>query len=193
MTGSSIEDAVRVGICDYGRELYRAGFIAGTAGNLSVRLDEEFALVTPKGVHKGRLDPTQIVRVPLTGIPGPLLEQAITTEFPLHRACYLANDLVRAVIHSHAPALTAAGIRGLNVTRSLPDIEAEMGRFERVKYAPSGSDDLGKAAGDAVQRGAKVLLLEKHGVVTVGSNLEEAFEAMELAELAARAVLLAQK
>ncbi len=133
------------------------------------------------------------MRVPLAGDPGPLLEQAITTEFPLHRACYMANDLVRAVIHSHAPALTAAGIRGLDVTRSLPDIEAEMGRFERVKYAPSGSDELGRAAGDAVQRGAKVLLLEKHGVVAVGSNLEEAFEAMELAELAARAVLMAQK
>jgi L-fuculose-phosphate aldolase len=193
MTGSSIEDAARVGICDYGRELYRAGFIAGTAGNLSTRLDEEYVLVTPRGEHKGRLDPTQIVRVPLQGDPGPLLEQAVTSEFPLHRACYLANDLVRAVIHSHAPALTAAGIRGLNVTRSLPDVEAEMGRFERVKFAPSGSEELGEAAAEAVQRGAKVLMLEKHGVVTVGSSLEEAFEAMELAELAARAVLLAQK
>lgn len=193
MTGSSLEDAARVGICDYGRELYRAGFIAGTAGNISVRLDEEFALVTPRGVHKGRLDPTRIVRVPLHRDPGPLLEQTVTSEFPLHCACYLANDLVRAVIHSHAPALTAAGIRGLNVTRSLPDIEAEMGRFERVKYEPSGSGELAEAVGAAVHGGAKVLLLEKHGVVTVGSSLDEAFEAMELAELAARAVLLAQK
>ncbi len=193
MTGSSVEDAARVAICDYGRALYRAGFIAGHAGNLSVRLDEAWLLVTPRGKHKARLGPTDIIRVPLEGDPGPLLEPAVTTELPLHRACYRANDFVRAVIHSHAPALTAAGIRGLHVGRQLPEIETELGHFERVRYAPGGSEELGEAVGEAVRSGGMVLLLEKHGAVTLGSSLEEAFEKMELAELAARAVVMAQK
>jgi ribulose-5-phosphate 4-epimerase/fuculose-1-phosphate aldolase len=50
---------------------------------------------------------------------------------------------------------------------------------------------LGDAVGNAVMRGAKLLLLERHGVVTVGDTLSEAYDRMEFGELTARTALLA--
>ena len=40
-------------ICSYGKLLYDRGMLAGTDGNISVRLDDERILITPSGVAKG--------------------------------------------------------------------------------------------------------------------------------------------
>jgi ribulose-5-phosphate 4-epimerase/fuculose-1-phosphate aldolase len=50
---------------------------------------------------------------------------------------------------------------------------------------------LAECVGRAVAEGARVLLLERHGAVSVGHNLTDAYDRMELAELTARTALLA--
>ena len=54
-------------LADYGRRLYEQGMIAGTDGNLSVRLDDDRIMVTPSGLPKGRLAPEDIVIVDING------------------------------------------------------------------------------------------------------------------------------
>jgi L-fuculose-phosphate aldolase len=109
----------------------------------------------------------------------------------MHRACYFADVGIGAVIHTHAPALTALGICGLDLDRALPEAGASVGGVTRVPYAPSGSGELADSVGRAVSEGARVVVLERHGVVTVGHNLTDAFDRMELGELSAKAALLA--
>jgi len=190
MTRPPHESGVREAICRVGRDLHHAGLIAGTAGNLSVRLDGPEVLVTPRGRRKDRLSSDDLVMLDLTALTDERLAAA-TTEWPVHRACYDADHSVRAVIHSHAPALTAVGIRRLDLTDELPEIGLAVGRILWVPFAPSGSEELGSAVGSAVADGGRLLLLARHGVVAVGDTLDDALDRTEMAELAARAVLLA--
>ncbi|MEE8147040.1 MAG: class II aldolase/adducin family protein [Longimicrobiales bacterium] len=182
-------------LCHAGRQLHEQGLIAGLAGNLSVRLDEDRLLITPRGTNKSRLRPQDMVTLPLALPPEGHDQGEATqgsTEFPFHRACYLASDEVGAVVHTHAPALTAVGVRGLDITATLPELELAVGSVVLLDFAPSGSEQLGKATGDAVAEGAGVILLKNHGAVSVGGDLDDAVNRMELAELAAYTVLLSQ-
>ncbi len=178
-------------LCRAGRQLHAHGLIAGLAGNFSVRLDEDHLLITPRGTNKSRLRPEDMVTLPLEGHGHGEVTQG-STELPFHRACYLASDEVGAVVHTHAPALTAVGVRGLDITSTLPELELAVGSIVLLDFTPSGSEQLGRATGDAVAESAGVILLKNHGAVSVGGDLDDAVNRMELAELAAYTVLLSQ-
>jgi len=162
--------------------------VAGRAGNLSARLGEDRVLVTPRGVRKDRLRPGDLVVVDLPASGG---SGRASSELPAHRACYRADPGVGAVLHAHAPTLIAAGIRGLDIGATLPEVEEATGPIVTVPFAPSGSEALARAVGEAVAAGATVVLLVRHGVIATGPDLEAAFDRLELAELSARACLLA--
>ena len=200
-------------ICFVGRELHRHGLVAGVAGNVSGRLPGGRILITRAGTHKGRLDASDLVVVRDDEVDA---SEGASSELPLHQACYRANPAVGAVVHAHAPALTAVALRGDRVVEWLPEVALATGSWATVELLPSGSPELGRAVGAAVgagggadhalgdgtqQAGAArpnrtdtgVVLLRNHGAVTVGPDVETALHRMELAELAAYAVLLAEE
>ncbi|RMH19440.1 MAG: class II aldolase/adducin family protein, partial [Gemmatimonadetes bacterium] len=134
-------------LIEAGRRLYEDGLLGGTAGNLSVRVPgADTLLVTATGVHKGRLQPADVRAVPLTA-GDPDRDAGATSELPFHRACYRADPSVGAVVHTHAPALTAVGIRQLPLTGALPELEAAVGRVAVVDPLPSGSRALAEGVG----------------------------------------------
>ncbi|UCG88215.1 MAG: class II aldolase/adducin family protein [Gemmatimonadota bacterium] len=183
------DEVLRLLICYYGERLWAAGLIAGTCGNLSARLrDHETVYITPRSANKSRLNAPDIVRVSLRA--GPHSAGRASVELPMHRACYLASPNVGAVIHTHAPALTGLGLRDVDIEELLPEAANALGKTARIEYAPSGSEKLGGMVADAVVDGATLILLERHGAVSVGHNLAEAYERMELGELTAKAALL---
>lgn len=187
--GETSEAGLRRELCHVGELLYEKGFVAGRAGNLSVRLPEGRILVTPRGSHLGRMRPEEAVSLRLDD-PGPEAVEAATTELPTHRRLQ-ADTEVAAVVHSHAPALTAAGIRGLHLDEALPEVEEAVGGVTVVPYAESGGRELAGSVVGAVRDGARLVVLRNHGVVAVGNTLAEGFDRTELAELAARTVLMA--
>lgn len=184
------EAEARRRLCAVGRELHATALIGGRAGNLSVRLGGDRLLVSPAGVHKGRLEPEDLV---LVASEGPDLEAdaRATSELPFHRAAYRARGDVAAVVHTHAPALTAAALRSIDVTAPFPEIEEALGTVARVAFRPSGSEELAEAVGAAAGE-AEVLALVRHGVVALGTTPEEARDRTELAELTAWAAILAE-
>ena len=183
------DEVLRLLLCYYGKRLWAAGFIAGRCGNISARLrDHETVYITPRATNKARLNAPDIIRVSLTRPSDS--DRLASVEFPMHRACYLSSLNVGAVIHTHAPALTALGLRDIDIDRMLPEAGKSLGKIARVRYAPSGSKELGELVGDAVANGARLILLERHGAVAVGPNLAEAYERMEFGELTAKAALL---
>ncbi|MCR5134736.1 MAG: class II aldolase/adducin family protein, partial [Clostridiales bacterium] len=44
-------------LVEYGKKLLETGLVQGTWGNLSIRLDDEYMLVTPSGLDYNRLTP----------------------------------------------------------------------------------------------------------------------------------------
>lgn len=184
------DEALRLLLCYHGKRAWQAGLIAGCCGNLSARLHNRDAIyITPRGADKSRLHASDIRAVDLHAASE--LGADASVELPLHRACYLADVRVGAVIHTHAAALTALGIRDLDLASLLPEAAAALGPIARLPYCPSGSSELATSVGNAVARGAKLLLLVRHGVVTVGATIAEAYERMEFGELSARAALMA--
>ncbi|NIM51905.1 MAG: hypothetical protein GTO22_22115 [Gemmatimonadales bacterium] len=175
----------------YGERLSHAGLIAGSSGNLSARLnDPTIIYITPHASNKAFLRRSDITRVSLDE-QDPDLER-VSIEFPMHRACYLAHPEVGAVIHTHAPALTAIGMLDLDLAEELPEIRGALGDILCIPYVPAGSQELADAVGVAVRDGAKLVLLQRHGAVSVGSDLSQACDRMELGELSAKTVLWAR-
>jgi L-fuculose-phosphate aldolase len=172
-----------------GRELQEAGLVAGTAGNLSVKMAPDRMLITAAGSHLGRLEPDHLVEAAVSEGSG--FPAGASSELPLHRASYEAGLGVGAVVHTHGPALIAVGLRGLDIAEVLPEVALGTGPMVILPPAESGSAELGRAVGSAVAAGVGVILLRHHGVVAVGRTVREAADRMELAELSAYAVLLA--
>jgi len=100
--GRGIEVELRRDLVKFGKWLSRLGFMPGTSGNLSVRLDAERLLVTPTGVSKYLMRPADMVIVDLEGrlLVG---TRKATSELSMHLAVYRGRKDVEAVIHSHPP------------------------------------------------------------------------------------------
>ena len=178
-------------LAEAGVRLHQTGLLGGLAGNLSVRIDTHTILITPRGAHKGHLEAEHMVVVSLDA--GPEAAATASTEYPFHRESYRARAAVGGVVHTHAPALVAAGIRDLDIVGTLPEVSLATGDIVTLPLLESGSEELGAAVGAAVERGAGVILLRRHGAIAVGADLAEAVNRMELAELAAYAVLMAEE
>lgn len=184
------DDALRLLLAYYGRRLGAAGLNAGSSGNLSARCrDGASVLITRRGANKSRHSPADLCRLRLDA--GPAERDEASSEFAMHCACYLASGTTGAVIHTHAPALTAAGIRGLDIADILPEAVAVLGGVRVVPFAASGSQALADTVGAAVAEGAGLVILERHGAVSVGATPAIAADRMEFGELSARTVLLA--
>ncbi len=188
--GSRETRALAQQVVEAGRGLHASGLIAGLAGNLSARVDLDTVLITPTGLHKGQLGGDEVLEVSLSAAPEETT--AASSEFPFHRAVYRARPDVGGVVHTHAPALIAVGERDLDIASVLPEVTLATGGIARVPLLESGSEALAAAVSEAVVGGAGVVLLSRHGAVSVGRDLTEAVHRMELAELAAYTVLLAE-
>lgn len=168
-----------------GKELYDHGLVRGNSGNISARIPgTETFLIKPSGVCMGRLKSEELILVDFEGnkIKG---EANVSVETPMHAAIYKARKDVQAVVHTHAPTATAFGITGTGI---LPlQIEAFVllpKGVPIVPFKPPGS----KALADAVQKKISdhdAIILENHGIVTVGSTIEAACNLNEIVEEAA--------
>src|SRR3984957_7978945 len=116
--GTMIEECIgrpevelRRELVEFGRWLSRLGFMPGTSGNLSVRLDSERLLVTPTGASKYLLRSVDMVVVDFDGrhLAG---TRKATSELGMHLAIYRQRDDVNAVIHLHPPVATAFACAG---------------------------------------------------------------------------------
>ena len=97
----------REGVVHACQEMQRLGLVVGTAGNVSVRVDDLVA-ISPSGVEYADLTLDQVGVHDLAGEPvdAPLKP---SSELPLHLAVY-AGTGAGAITHNHAPASTAMGL-----------------------------------------------------------------------------------
>jgi L-fuculose-phosphate aldolase len=103
------EEQARADIVEVGRRLWERGYVASNDGNISVRLDENRLITTPKSVSKGFMTPDMMVITDLEGkkISG---ERDPSSELKMHLEVYRNRPDARAVVHAHPP--TATGFRG---------------------------------------------------------------------------------
>lgn len=161
------------------------GCLPAADGNFSVRIGDNKAIITRKGVEKRLLSESDLVEVDLNEVQ----PVKASTEWKLHRALYLARPGVNAILHVHAPELGVFVAAGkLPDVRLLMETEMTLGGMAMIPFVEPGTALLGEVA---VKHGkdAGVLLLERHGVVAVGASIREALYRVERAEFLARVQL----
>lgn len=171
--------------------MYQKGFIASSEGNVSVRLEQDRLLVTPRGVHKGFLRPEHLVITDLEGhrVSGELLP---SSEISLHISVYHERKDIRAVVHAHPTIAVACTLADISLAEGvIPEVITALGSIPTVPYMTPGTPELGLSIRPAI-RHFDAIMLARHGSVTVGTNLQEAYSKLEMLEHAAQILYLAR-
>jgi L-fuculose-phosphate aldolase len=189
---SRTEDELRRSLVFFSELLHRLGFMPGTSGNLSVRLDKERLLVTPTGVSKFLLKPEDMVIVDLQGklLAG---SRKVTSEVNMHLAVYHHRHDVRAVVHSHPPIATAFACVGRGLDQMLcQEAVMTLGAVPLASYATTGTEEVAASLAPFLT-GHDAILMANHGAVSYGTTLLEAFQKMETVEHLANIALIAHQ
>lgn len=187
-----IEDETRTLLVELAAGLFARGLSVGTAGNISVRLQDGY-LITPTNSSLGRLHPGRISRldagfVHVGGDPP-------SKEVSMHRAFYRARPQAGAVVHLHSTMATAAAcLPDLDATCPLPPLTPyfvmRIGRrLPLVPYYRPGDPAMEPAIA-AAAADARAVLLANHGPVVSAPTLTDAVHAAEELEEAAKLFLL---
>ena len=172
--------------------LFARGFSVGSAGNISVRLDDGY-LITPTNSCLGRLEPPRISRLDsaFRHVGG----DKPSKEVFMHRAFYLARPDAGAVVHLHSTHATAiACLAAVGEVAPIPPLTPyfvmRVGRALPVVAYYRPGDPAMEPAIAAAAADARAVLLANHGPVVSGRTLTDAVYAAEELEEAARLALL---
>lgn len=173
------------------QRLYQRGFIAGTEGNISVRVAPDQIWITPSGRHKGLLQPEELLLIDTQGHVC-MGHGKPSSETPMHLTLYRCRPDIQAVVHAHPPIATALTVAGYGLQMPLlPEAVVALGEVPTVPYQLPTTWEFAQAVGEAMRQ-AEAALLENHGSVTIGASLQAAFNAMETVERVAQVFYLAK-
>lgn len=172
-------------------EIDRRAYVGGRDGNVSVRLDGGAILVTRAGVRKGDVTEHDLIRVDSSGarVGG---DGHPSTETGMHLRIYELRPDVGAVVHAHPPVATGFAAAGQAMDECvLPEVVVGLGAVPLARYATPGTPELSSSL-DPLLAAHDAILLENHGVVTLGPDVDSAYQRMENVEHAARILLVAR-
>jgi L-fuculose-phosphate aldolase len=170
--------------------IYRYRMTTTSGGNLSIREEHGDIWITPARIDKGGLRRSDIVLVRPDGtVDG---EQPPSSELPLHQAVYAARPDVHGIVHAHPVALVAFSlVHEVPNARLFHQAWQVCGEGGFAAYRLPGSSALGSVVGDAFAKGHGCVILENHGVVTAGADLQEAFRRFETFEFTGKTIIKA--
>ena len=168
-------------IAKYISLLYEQGLTSSQSGNVSVRA-EQTVFITPTEAPRYRIRPDDVSVVTMAGER--LEGKHPSSELPTHLAIYHATD-ASAIVHAHSRFATALSCLGRDLES--PDVEGKhlLGCVPVISYEEPGTSDLGNAVSRGIS-GHKGVLLQNHGLIAIGANLEQAFIMAEAIERAAQ-------
>ena len=171
------------------RRLYERGLTTCSGGNLSVRLDENHVIITPSALDKGRLTADQIGLLTMKGENlTPRLKPSIETQ--MHLQVYTARSDVTAIVHAHPVMATSFSATHARIdTKLTAEAYAVLGVPAFAEYALMGTQGLADKVCEAA-KGADVVVMENHGILTVGPTLLKAFDRLEVLEAAAKMTII---
>lgn len=159
--------AERQQVADACRYLSRSGLVVGTAGNVSIRVDDR-VVISPSGVDYEAMSAADVGVHDLDGRPvDARLEPS--SELALHLAVYAGSEHA-VVVHTHGPASTALSTLVDTVPSSHYYTALFGGGVRVAPYATFGTDELARNVVEAL-RDRAAALMGNHGAVLVGSQL----------------------
>lgn len=185
------EGALRSAICAAGRRLYARNLIIATDGNISVRLGPGRFLCTPSGSSLADMTEDDVLVVDAAGRPVDGKGKP-TSELPLHLAAYEERPDMAAAVHAHPPHAVALSVAGLSLTEYvLPEIVYVLGGVPTAAYATPGTPEGARVIREPIRR-CDAVILDRHGVVALGTSVVDALYKLEKVEHAAYTLMLAR-
>ena len=182
MIFSPDELAKRHAIIDHCILMNSTGLNQGTSGNVSIRHGEGL-LISPTSRPYASLTPEDIVFIDGDGVPHGRWKPS--TEWRFHRDILKTRTDANAVVHAHPTYSTILSIHG----KEIPAIHYMLAVFggpniRVAPYAIYGSQKLSDFAIEALED-RQACILEHHGMISVGTSIQQAFwYATELETLA---------
>ncbi|MCE9657750.1 MAG: aldolase [Burkholderiales bacterium] len=147
--------ALRNELCRVGRSLHARGYVHGTTGNISARVDGGF-LITATDACLGELEPEALVRVDAAGMPVDPAERPSKT-LALHRRIYAATSEAGCVIHTHSTHLVRASLavaadeaRDDLLPPITPYFVMKVGHLPLIAYRRPGAPEVGAEVAAAI-------------------------------------------
>lgn len=181
------EQYARRRLAEVCRMLYDRQLTVSAGGNMSIRIGDSEILITPSGRNKGLLEPEDMV---LLGSDGSVLSDGKPSiEHRFHLVLYNMNPDTGAVVHCHPLYCTALAVRGEGMkTKLTPEGILLLGEVPMIDYFTPGSQELVDAV--AAHGDCDAMLMARHGALTQGHTLEEAYNRMEELEFQAKLQIL---
>jgi L-ribulose-5-phosphate 4-epimerase len=185
-------DSAKQQIVETAQKLTRKGYLMATGGNLSVRIAGQNAFaITPSNYDYMKMVPDDICVLdfdlnPLEGRLKPSVESA------MHGAIYQVRGDVNAIVHTHQVYASTLAL----INAPIPTLFDEQARFlgrsvEVIPYAPSGTGILKNTIAKSVKNHNNAYIMQNHGALCFGHDVERAEHNVEILEKCALAYLLA--
>ena len=185
-------DALKQQVVATAQHLVHLGHLMATGGNLSARIPGRDAFaITPSNYDYMAMTGADICVLDfnLGRIEG---QRAPSVESGMHAGIYRARPDVQAVVHTHQVYASALAL----IAAPTPALFDEQVRFlgrsvPIIPYAPSGTGFLKNTITKHIRDHNNAYILQNHGVLCFGHDLERAAHNVEILEKCALAYLLA--
>ncbi|MCP8315255.1 MAG: class II aldolase/adducin family protein [archaeon] len=155
--------------------------ITSKSGNISARIpDSKFVWITPTSLTKPKLKEDDLVKIDFDGkvVEG---NNIPSMEWRLHIEILKARKDVSAVVHAHNPF--AMGVT--MISKKFKPVTAEASMILKgvtiLPFKRPGSEELSKIVSKNIA-GRNALILRRHGVIGIGSDIDEARAVVEAIE-----------
>jgi L-fuculose-phosphate aldolase len=164
------------------RRLNGKNLLAAADGNVSLRLSDDEILITPTGKNKARIEPEELCVITLDNV---VKRGQPSGERLMHLEVYRACPKAKAIVHAHPPTAIAWTVAHPELRELPADCLSELilavGKIPVAPYARPGTIDMGTVLRPFLPE-SRVLLLARHGALSWGEDLEEAYNGMERLE-----------
>lgn len=170
--------AVKERMCGIGKRIWTKGYVDGNGGNITVRVGDNLVLCTPTLISKGFMTPDDICMVDLDGnqVAG---TRPRTSEVNTHLAIMKAEPKAKSCVHAHPVYGTAFAVAGVTPPSCLiPEPEVFLGVIGLASYQTPGTPENAKEVG-ALAKKHQSILMQNHGVICWGKDVEDAYWKME--------------
>jgi L-ribulose-5-phosphate 4-epimerase len=186
---------VRAEVADLHELLVRYGLVIWTGGNISGRVPgTDLFVIKPSGVDYDDLTPQNMILCDLDGtvVEG---EHSPSSDTAAHAYVYRSMPQVNGVVHTHSTYATAWAARGEAIPCVITGQADEFGGEIPVgPFAIIGDDSIGRGIVATLSgHRSRAVLMQNHGVFTIGSSARDAVKAAVMAEDVARTVHIARQ
>jgi L-ribulose-5-phosphate 4-epimerase len=178
-------------VCELNKVLPKEGLVTMTSGNVSGRDAETgYVVIKPSGVSFDDLTPENMSVVDLDG---KVIESELapSVDTPTHLVIYRARPDVNGIVHTHSNYATSFAALGEPIPAVLTAIADEFGGpIPCGPYCEIGEEQIGEAVVEHIGD-CPAIILQNHGVFTVGATPTSAVKAAVMCEDVAKTVHLA--